>query len=150
VLNGYSSTLSSLLAAALFVPLVMRMSEDVTSHAVAGLIESGDLSVRPKLLKRLAADGAAGLALGLISALVAMLILQLLHADLRPVLAIGAGVAGSILVVVLLSSLFPWIAVKSDGTGWRASRSVITALMGGTGVTLYLAFVALGRAALKM
>jgi magnesium transporter len=150
VLNGYSSTLSSLLAAALFVPLVMRMSEDVTSHAVAGLIESGALSVRPKLLKRLAADGAAGLALGLISALVAMLILQLLHADLRPVLAIGASVAGSILVVVLVSSLFPWIAVKSDGTGWRASRSVITALMGGTGVTLYLAFVALGRAALKM
>ena len=145
VLRSYSSALSTLLAAALFVPLVMRMSEDVASHAVAGLIESGDLSMRPNLLKRLAADGAAGLALGAISALVAMLILQLLHADLRPVLVIGSGVAGSILVMVLVSSLFPWIAVKRDGSGWRASRSVITALMGGAGVTLYLVFVAYAR-----
>lgn len=149
VLEGYSSMLSSLLAAAFFVPLVMRMSEDVANHAVAGLIEIGDLSVKPNLLKRLAADGAAGLALGVISALVAMLILQLLHLELRLVLVVGTGVAISILAVVLISSLFPWIAVKRDGSGWRGSRSVITALMGGSGVVVYLVVVAWAQAALR-
>ncbi len=132
-----SSLLASFVAVVLFIPLVMRLSDDIASHAIASLIETGELTERPRLWNRLLGDLAAGLVIGVFSALIAMFMLQIFHERGILVVPIGLAVALTVLLLVLVSSFFPWLALKRDGS-WRASSAVITALTSAAGVSAYL------------
>ena len=89
-------------AAAFLLPLALRVSEEVSGHSLALLIESPSEDEMPSVGERLLIDGLGGLIVGLASGLLAFAVLEIVGADVAAALAIGAGllVAGPVMTVV--------------------------------------------------
>ena len=69
VLAAFSDTLATFVPVVLFIPLVIRMSEDISSHSLAVLIDAGSAEERPNFGRHLVIDMVVGLGLGIISGL---------------------------------------------------------------------------------
>jgi Mg/Co/Ni transporter MgtE len=138
VLHAFWRFPSTFAVAALFVPLVLQLSDEVTSHSLAGLIESGPDDERPPLWRRLAIDLGVGAALGIISGLVAIALLQVLKEDVIVSLATGAAIALSVLCLTVVGAIMLPL-IRRRGGGWRASASVADAAMKTFGIGLYMA-----------
>ncbi len=128
---------STFVVAALFVPLVLQLADEVTAHSLAALIESGPDDERPPLWRRVAIDLGVGAALGIISGLVAIALLQVLKEDVVVSLATGAAIALSVLCLTVVGALLLPLLRRKDG-GWRASASLADAVMKTFGVGLYM------------
>ena len=124
------------IVAVLFVPLVMRASDQVAGHTLGLLIdlrkEGG-----AQALQRLGIDVAAGASLGAVSGLIALALLQMLGQPLAVALWIALAIALTVLVLALLGAVLPLGLQRKDGT-WRASATLVSALMSAGGVALYL------------
>ena len=125
------------IVAALFVPLVMRASDQVAGHSLGLLIDPGEES-SGKALQRLGIDLAAGTSLGTISGLVALALLQMLGRPIASALWIALAVAATVFALALVGTLLPLALRRKDGT-WRTSATFVSALMSAGGVVLYLA-----------
>jgi len=125
------------IVAALFVPLVMRASDQVAGHSLGLLIDPREES-SGKALQRLGIDLAAGTSLGTISGLVALALLQMLGRPIASALWIALAVAATVFALALVGTLLPLALRRKDGT-WRTSATFVSALMSAGGVVLYLA-----------
>jgi Mg/Co/Ni transporter MgtE len=124
------------LVAVLFVPLVMRASDQVAGHSLGQLIEPGE-EPDSKAFSRFGIDLVAGLSLGVISGLVSLALMQMLG---RPLLSAGwlaVAVTLTVVALAILGALLPLGLQRKDGT-WRASAGLVSALMSAGGVALYL------------
>jgi magnesium transporter len=125
---------------ALFVPLVMRLADQVASHSLGLLIDPGEEGGKA-LAARLGIDLGAGVTLGVVSGLVALALLQILHQPLAVALWIGVAIAATVLVLTGVATLLPIALRRKDGT-WRASSTFVTSIMGAGAVGLYLVLTA--------
>jgi Mg/Co/Ni transporter MgtE len=124
------------LVAALFVPLVIQLADEVTSHSLAKMIE-GEADSDVPLWRRMGIDLAVGLVLGVISALVAMALLQILKEDILISAGVSAAIALTVLVLTLAGALVLPFMRRKDG-GWRVSSSAVDGLMKTLGIGLYM------------
>jgi len=125
------------LVAALSLPLVMRASDQVTSHSLGQLIDP-DEEGSVRILQRIGIDLAAGAALGAISGLVSLALLQMLGRPMAAAIWIGLAITVTIVALALVGAVLPFGLQRKDGT-WRASASFVSALMSAAGVAIYLA-----------
>jgi len=131
--------------AVIFVPLIMRLSDQVTSHSFARLIDPSEGGLARTFLGQLLVDLAAGVALGTISGLVALAVLQVMREPLAGAAMLAAAMAVTIIVLTLVGSILPLVLRRKDGT-WRGSSAFVTALMGSGGVVLFMVLAVALRA----
>jgi magnesium transporter len=125
-------------AAAIFVPLIMRLSDEVATHSFARLIDPSEGGLSRTLVRKLGVDMAAGLAVGVTSGLVALALLQIMHEPLVDAARLAASVTATMVALSVIGSFLPLVLQRGDGT-WRASSGFVTALMSAGGVAMFMA-----------
>ncbi|MDP2233073.1 MAG: magnesium transporter [Actinomycetota bacterium] len=138
VLSAFSDALASFVPVVFFIPLVLRLSEEISSHSLAVLIEAGDPEERPGFGRQLTVDLLAGLGLGAISGLISVALLELAAVPLDTIVAVSSSVALTVLAMTALGAIVPVIALRGDGSGWRAPTALISTGFAATGLTVYL------------
>ncbi|HEY3318131.1 MAG TPA: magnesium transporter [Coriobacteriia bacterium] len=136
VLRAFAGLLSTFVVAAFFIPLVLRLSEEIANHALGVLIEGDETPV--SFARRLGLDAIVGLGLGIVSGLIALAVLQGVREPLASSLAVAAALALTIFAMTLVSATFPALLRRAEGDGWRASSSLVTTAMAAAGVAVYL------------
>jgi Mg/Co/Ni transporter MgtE len=127
------------LVAATFLPLAVRLSEEVASHALGRLIEHGASERFGVFARHFGVDVAAGAALGIISGLVALGVLQALRQPAAVSYALSLSVGLTVLALAVVGAILPNILQIGDTGRWRASSPLVTALMGAGGSLLFMA-----------
>lgn len=138
VLSAFSDALAGFVPVVFFIPLVLRLSEEISSHSLAVLIEAGDPEERPGFGRQLTIDLLAGLGLGAISGLISVALLELAVVPLDTIVAVSSSVALTVIVMTALGAVIPAIALRGDGSGWRAPTALISTGFAATGLTVYL------------
>ncbi len=138
ILSLFSETLAAFAPVVLFIPLVLRLSEEISSHSLAVLIEAGDPEERPGFWRQLTIDLMVGVGLGLVSGLIAFALLELAKTPLEAVIAVSAAVALTVVAMAALGALVPLVALRSDGSGWRAPTALISTGFAAVGLSVYL------------
>jgi Mg2+ transporter MgtE len=139
VLSAFEETLTTFTRVVLFIPLVIRLSEEISSRSLTVLIEAGDPDERPSLAHQLAVDLLAGLGLGLISGLIVFGLLEAFGTDVNAAAAISGAVALTVVLMAALGAIMPYVALKRDGTGWRAPSVLVSTGIAAVGMSVYLA-----------
>ena len=144
VIRLFSAPTAVFATAALFVPLAVRLAEDVADHELGMFIENE--SAMPGFGRRLLGDTLVGLSLGIVSGLVALAMLEALREPLPLSLALAGALALTIAIVTAATAAYPALLRRRSGEGWRASSAVVTTVTSLFAVTLYLALaMALSR-----
>jgi Mg/Co/Ni transporter MgtE len=125
------------LIAVLLSPVVLRIAEDVASHAMSRVIEANEGS-RDPLLRRLALDGLSGLGLGALLGLLVFGTIDLAFgasAEAKIVgLAIGAALGLSAFIVTLVGTLVGRIAERRAASDRRVSQLGVAVILMSTGL----------------
>ena len=146
VIRLFSAPTAVFASAALFIPLAVRLAEDVADHELGIFIEND--ATLPGLARRLLGDTLVGLALGVVSGLIALAMLEALREPLPLSLALAGALALTIAIVTAAVATYPSLLRRRGGEGWRASSAVVTTITSLLAVTLYLALsMALARVA---
>jgi len=125
------------------LPLLLKTVEEVSSRAVAELIEGSDTDDRPSLGRRLLRESAIGLAMGIAGGVLAFAWLQALYeGSVIASLEFAAATAVSILVSAVIGSALGEFALRRSAAGKLVSGSnlTITAMVIGAALYLALAF----------
>ncbi len=139
----------SLVLLVMSATVILRIAEDVASHALSRVIETEDDEERTPLWRRLASDAVAGSALGLLVGLVAGAVTWLVDepagvldrtARIETAIAIGLVYALSVLVVSLAGTLVARVAEGIAARGHRVSGTAITVVLMLVGVVAFGAF----------
>ena len=139
ILYAFSENLAEFVAAVLFIPLIIRMSEDISSHSLAVLIEAGSADERPPLWRQLLIDSAVGLALGVITGLITFGLLEITDFSFEAILAVSLAIAATIPIIAAAGTIVPYLALKRDGSGWRAPSVLVSTGIAALGMTVYVA-----------
>jgi Mg2+ transporter MgtE len=131
---------------ALFVPLVMRLSDQVTAHSLKTLLDEEPPAGGAAFARTLLVDLGAGLALGAISGLIALAVLQVTRESLGAALAVAGAVTLTVALLAAAGSVLPFALRRKDGS-WRGSSGFVSSVMSAIGVVVFLA-LAVGLRAL--
>jgi magnesium transporter len=124
--------------AVLFLPVVLRLAEDLSARATTGLIEGPGETGRPHLGGRLATDALVGLVLGGLSGLAVFAIIDIINGSPTIAFALAAPIAATLLVVTLLSTLVAHLAERVADSGRRVSQSLLSGGMLFLSALIYL------------
>jgi Mg2+ transporter MgtE len=149
-LRAFQGVLSSFIVAAFFIPLVLRLSEDISSHSLAVLIESAGEDGRPSFTTQLGVDLAVGAGLGIVSGLIVLALLELMQEPLTYAIVLSSAVTLTVLAMAALGAVVPWIAVRRGGTGYRFTSTLITTGIAAVGLVVYLALATLLRGLIRL
>jgi magnesium transporter len=136
------------LVAAAFLPLAVRLSEEVASHALGRLIERGSAEGFGVFIRRFGVDVGAGASLGVISALVALAVLQAMRQPIAVSSALSMSVGLTVLTLAVAGAFLPSVLVIGDTGRWRASSPLVTAFMGAAGALLFMSLTVVMQNAL--
>ncbi len=118
-------------------PIVLRIAEDVASHAMARVIEDEN-EERPSLLRRIAFDGLSGLGLAVVLGLLTFGVIDLALGTVAGTaslgVAVGAALGLSALIVTLAGTLIGWLAENRARSGKRVSHFSVAVPLMATGV----------------
>jgi Mg2+ transporter MgtE len=133
------------LVAILLSPVVLRISEDVASHAMSRIIEA-DEEDSPALWRRVAFDGLSGLGLGLLIGLITFGVADLAvgaQDSGAPAFAIGLGAALglAVFVVTVAGTFVGWFAERRARADKRVSHVSVSVALMAIGATATVAFV---------
>ncbi|MCE5191539.1 MAG: CBS domain-containing protein [Actinomycetia bacterium] len=144
-----SATLVLLLAAT----VILRIAEDMASHALSRVIEAEDEEEKLPAWRRFAGDALAGVGLGLIVGLVTAAIAWLVSSEpgvgipgvgLAPrfevAVAVGLVYALSVLLLSLASTVIARVAERIAGRGHRVSGMVVTVSLMVVGAVSFAGF----------
>ncbi|MBE0476288.1 MAG: magnesium transporter [Coriobacteriia bacterium] len=145
VLWAFSATISAFVASVLFIPLVLRLAEDISSHSLAVLIEAGAPEERPRFARQMLVDAVVGIGLGAVSALVVFGLLELLGEPLEAAVTLAAAVGLTVLFVAAVAGAVPYLALKPGGGGWRAPSTLVSTGIAAAGLAVYLLLVTVLR-----
>jgi len=112
--------------AILFLPVVLRLTEDLSARATTGLIEGPGETGRPHLGGRLATDALVGLVLGALSGLAVFAIIDIVDGNPTVALSLAAPMAVTLLVVTLLSTIVAHLAERISDSGRKVSQSLLS------------------------
>lgn len=147
ILRAYSELLRSALALAFFIPLIMRLSDDMSTQSIALMlqaIKTGEFD-RHKIWRKTQSDIAVGIIVGLLSGLVVWVLALLwqLHAVLGLIIAISIAITAALASMV--GTFVPLLLnrLRIDPTFNLAP--VITTFIGALGLLVYLGVSALFR-----
>jgi magnesium transporter len=126
------------IVAAAFLPLAIRLSEEIASHALGRLIDRGSDEAFDVLMRRFGVDVAAGACLGVISGLVALAVLQAMKQPIAISSALSLAVGLTVLTLAVIGAILPSLLTIGDTGRWRASSPLVTALMGSAGALLFM------------
>lgn len=143
----YSRYESVYLVASLFIPLMIQLADEVASHSFARLLGGEDDDAAPAW-RRLRIDIGAGLALGIVSSLVALALLQVVRADARTSAALCLSIFATVLILTVAGATLLPYSRRPDGS-WRFSGSVIDALMKTAAIAVYLGLIVLSLEAVR-
>jgi magnesium transporter len=129
---------ATFLVAAAFLPLAVRLSEEVASHALGRLIERGSAEAFGVFVRRFGIDVGAGAALGLASGLVALAVLQAMKQPIAVSSALSLSVGLTVLALAVVGAVLPSLLTIGDTGRWRASSPLVTALMGAGGALVFM------------
>jgi magnesium transporter len=146
VIRAFAGELSSLVALVFFLPLVMRLSEDVASHSLAMLIESADPEERPTFGRQFAIDVGVGLGLGVVSGLVVLVLMELLAYETDVAVVLAVATAATVLITAVIASLLPWVALWA-GLERRVPSTLISTTVALAGIAVYLGLATVLRTA---
>ncbi len=138
VLAAFEERLVGFASVVLFLPLIIRMSEDISNHSLAVLIDAGSGDERPAFWPTLAIDTAIGAALGIVSGLIAFGLLEAIGTSLTAGVVVGASVALTVILMAMAGAILPYLALKPDGSGWRAPSALVSTGIAAVGMTVYL------------
>ncbi|MBN2822229.1 MAG: magnesium transporter [Coriobacteriia bacterium] len=138
LISRFTNTLESAIALVFFIPLVIRLAEEISSHSLAMLIEAGDPEDRPPFMRRLFVDVLVGIGLGLVSGLLAFGMLEALGEPLDTSVVVAGSVGGTVLATTAIGTLVPYLALKKDGSGWRAPSVLFSTGLAVIGLAVYL------------
>jgi magnesium transporter len=129
---------ATLLVAGAFLPLAVRLSEEVASHALGRLIERGGAEELGVFARRFGVDLLAGASLGAISGLVALAVLQAMRQPVSVSGPLALSVGLTVLTLALIGAVLPVVLTVGNTGRWRASSPLVTALMGAGGALLFV------------
>ncbi len=138
LISRFAGTLESAIALVFFIPLVIRLAEEISSHSLAMLIEAGDPEDRPPFMRRLFVDVLVGIGLGLVSGLLTFGMLEALGEPLDISVVVAGSVGGTVLATTAIGTLVPYLALKKDGSGWRAPSVLFSTGLAVIGLAVYL------------
>jgi len=141
ILFVYLPTLRSLAATILFIPLILRISDDVGNRSVAAIIQSleGDSEeVRRGLLRRTGLDLLVSVGIGLLSGLLALVLLSIWRQPLETALSLGVSVAVTIVLVGSIGTVLPLVLERLDLDPTVATGPIVTTGMSALGLLIYL------------
>jgi magnesium transporter len=137
------SPLAWVLMAAVLLPIVLRLTEDIASRAATGLIEAPGEEGRPSLGRRLLTDGFLGLALGIASGLAVLALVDVALQDPSAAVVLALPTALSILLITLMASISAHFAERISDSGRNVSQSALSGGLLLLGAVLYLSLTAL-------
>lgn len=149
-LNAFTGVLSSFATAVLFIPLVLRLSEDIARHSLALLIEAGGEDERPSFGRQFAIDLLAGAGLGVVTGLIVLALLQLVKVPLNDSVALSIATAATVLLIAALGAIVPWAVVRRGGAGFRATSTLISTGIAAVGVVVYVSLAAVLHGAVRL
>lgn len=129
--------------AAVLLPIILRIAEEISTRSVAELIEGADLENRPTLGRRLWRESALGLVLGVLAGAVALSLLTAAEASfLTAALPLALATLVATLVIVLVSVALGEIALRRSAAEKRISATGLTlaAMVFATVIYLSLAY----------
>lgn len=138
LLRSYAEPLATLLPAVFFIPLVLRVAEDVSAHSLGILIEQTDPAERPPLARQFIVDAGVGLVLALVSGLLVFGLLEGFGEPHDVALALSAATAIAVFVTAVLAALVPLLAVLLGGAR-RIPSTLFVTLAAVCGLAVYLA-----------
>jgi Mg2+ transporter MgtE len=141
LLRGFADPIAAALPIVFFLPLVVRMGEDASNHALGVLIEHGDPEDEPVPLRRIAIDAAVGFGLALVSALIVFGLLEAFGQPDAVALALAGALGLAVLAVSVVSALVPVIAIAVGGAR-RLPHTLVNTLVPVLGVAVYIAAAA--------
>lgn len=142
IVRAFSHTIVSLVAVVFFLPLVVRLSEDISSHSLAMLIEAGAPEERPPFVRQLLIDITVGLGLGIVTGLIVLGIMTALSEPIAQAIVLGLSVGLTVLLMATAGAVLPYVALKPGGVGWRAPSALISTGIAALGLAVYLALAA--------
>ncbi len=142
--GGTPSPLTWVFVAAALLPIVLRLTEDIASRATSGLIEAPGESGRTGLARRLVADAALGVGLGVAAGLAVLAVLDVALKDPTVAAVFAVPTALSILLTTLAATVVAYVAERLSDTGRRVSQTALTAGLVLLAAALYLAFAYIG------
>ncbi len=145
ILKAYSQLLQSMIALAFFIPLIIRLGDDISIQSIALMlqaIKTGEVN-RYQILKKTLGDIEVGVFIGVISGIVVW-VLTLLW-KLRPDLGaiIGVSLAVTAACASIIGTLIPIILNRFNidpSSNWGPA---ITTFVGALGLLIYLGIAAL-------
>ncbi len=141
ILHFYSGMLERLLAIVFFVPLILRISDDVGNRSVATIIQSlegGEEQKREGLLKRTTLDLLTAAGIGLLSGLLAIVLLLVWRQPPREAIGLSVSVAATIVLVGATGTLLPLALKRLSVDPAVATRPIVTTGMSALGLVIYL------------
>jgi len=129
--------------AALFLPIVLRVTEDLSARATTGLIEGPGETGRPQLGRRLLTDTLVGLVLGGLAGLAVFAVLDIVAGSPLGAASVAVPLAASLVLVTLLSTIVAHLAERASDAGKRVSQSLLSG-----GLLVLSALIYLGLSAL--
>ncbi|GAB4279462.1 MAG: hypothetical protein Kow0056_12630 [Coriobacteriia bacterium] len=138
VLRSASSSLLELLPAVFFIPLVARMAEELSDHAVGYLIEFGDIEDEKPPWTRFAADAAVSTGLALVSGLVVFGLLEAFGEDDATAAALAGSAALAILAASVASLAVPVLSLLT-GSARRVPSALVTSVVAVLSLGVYVA-----------
>lgn len=145
ILKAYSQLLQSVIALAFFVPLIIRLSDDISTQSIALMLQAvktGEVN-RYQILKKTLGDIEIGVLIGFISG-IAVWVLTLLW-RLQPDLGVIIGVSLAITAALasIIGTLIPIILNRFNIDLSFSLGPVISTLVGALGLLIYLGIAAL-------
>jgi len=126
-------------------PVVLRLAEDVASHAMSRVIDEQEDDERTPLWRRFAMDGLSGLGLGLVVALLSFAVVDVAVGENANVSVFASTVAAtlglSVLLVTLAGTIVGWLAESRARTGKRVSQLGVAVLLMSIGVVATVALL---------
>ncbi len=141
ILHFYLPTLEKLAATILFIPLILRISDDVGNRSVAAIIQSleGESAQLARgLARRTGLDLLVSVGIGVLSGLLALLLLFVWTQPLTAALTLGASVTITIVLVGVIGTILPLALKRLNIDPTAATGPIVTTGMSALGLLIYL------------
>ena len=150
VIRAFASEIAAFIPMVFFLPLVVRLSEDISSRSLAMLIEAGAPEERPSFLRQMLVDVVVGLGLGLVTGLIVLAILTMLAEPLDTSVALAMAVGLTVLLMAAAGAVLPYLALRPGAGGWRAPSTLVSTGIAAIGISVYLLLATLLRQLVRM
>ncbi|HEY5517772.1 MAG TPA: CBS domain-containing protein [Coriobacteriia bacterium] len=123
---GSTTWVLAIAEAVLFLPVVLRVAEDLSARATTGLIEGPGESGRPPLGRRLLTDALVGIVLGSLAGLAVFAVLDIVSGSALAAASVAAPMAATCLLVTMLSTAVAHTAERAADAGRRVSQRLLS------------------------